>query len=55
MGQFYVGDPGQFYIGANIPTSEDAQRWHNDPDYQTLAEHRHRASRANIVLVDGLD
>ncbi len=38
-----------------FPTSEDARRWHNDPDYQTLAEHRHRASRANIVLIDGLD
>ena len=36
-------------------TPEDARRWHADPDYKALAEHRHRASRANIVMVDGLD
>ena len=38
-----------------FPTPEDARRWHADPDYRVLAEHRHRASRANIVMVDGLD
>ena len=38
-----------------FPTSDDARRWHADPDYRALAEHRHRASRANIVMVDGFD
>ena len=38
-----------------FPTPEDARRWHADPDYRALAKHRHRASRANIVIVDGLD
>ena len=38
-----------------FPTAEDARRWHDDPAYQALAEHRHRASRANIVMIDGLD
>ena len=38
-----------------FPTPADARRWHADPDYQALAEHRHRASRASIVMVDGLD
>ncbi len=38
-----------------FPTSDDARRWHDDPEYQALAEHRHRASRANIVMVDGVD
>ncbi len=38
-----------------FPTSDDARRWHADPDYRALAEHRHRASRANTVMVDGFD
>ena len=38
-----------------FPTAEDARRWHADPDYKALAEHRYHASRANIVMVDGLD
>jgi uncharacterized protein (DUF1330 family) len=38
-----------------FPTPEDARRWHVDPDYQVLAKHRYRASRANIVMIDGLD
>jgi uncharacterized protein (DUF1330 family) len=38
-----------------FPTSEDARRWHADPDYKALAEHRHRSSQASIVLVGGLD
>ena len=38
-----------------FPTAEDAKRWHADPAYQALAEHRHRSSQANIVLVGGLD
>ncbi len=38
-----------------FPTPEDARRWHADPDYKALAEHHHRAARANIVMVDGLD
>jgi len=38
-----------------FPTAEDARRWHADPGYQALAEHRHRASRANIVMVAGVD
>ncbi len=38
-----------------FPTSDDARRWHADPDYRALAEHRHRASRANIAMVDGFD
>jgi len=38
-----------------FPASEDARRWYVDPDYKALAEHRHRSSKANIVLVGGLD
>jgi len=38
-----------------FPTPEDARRWHDDPDYLALAEHRHRSAKANIVMVDGVD
>ena len=38
-----------------FPSVEAAHAWHDDPDYQALAEHRWRSSRANLVLVDGID
>ncbi len=38
-----------------FPTSDDARRWHADPDCRALAVHCNRASRANIVMVDGFD
>ena len=38
-----------------FPSVEQAQDWHHDPDYQRLAEPRHRAARANLALVHGLD
>ena len=38
-----------------FPTPEDVRRWYADPDYKDLAEHRLRSSKANIVMVGGLD
>jgi len=38
-----------------FPTVEDVRRWHADPEYQAVAEHRHRAAQCNIVMVDGTD
>jgi len=38
-----------------FPSPDHARRWHDDPDYQALAEHRRRAARANLVLVEGID
>lgn len=37
-----------------FPSLEHAHRWHDDPDYQALAEHRRRSARTNLVLVDGV-
>ena len=37
-----------------FPSRAAAEAWHRDPDYQTLAQHRHAAARANLVLVEGL-
>lgn len=34
-----------------FPNEEEARRWYESPEYQKLAEHRHRASTGNIVLV----
>lgn len=38
-----------------FPTAEDAHRWHDDPDYQAIAAHRHRSAECNLVLVEGVD
>ncbi len=35
-------------------SAEEARRWWNSPEYQSLAEHRRRASTGNIVFVEGL-
>jgi uncharacterized protein (DUF1330 family) len=37
-----------------FPNLEQARCWHEDPDYQALAEHRHRSAQANLVLVEGV-
>ena len=34
---------------------DEARRWYESPEYQRLAEHRHAASSANIVLAKGRD
>jgi uncharacterized protein (DUF1330 family) len=36
-----------------FPNANEAKRWYNSPDYGELVKHRHRASDANIVLVEG--
>ncbi len=33
----------------------EAQRWYVSEEYQQIAQHRHRASNANIVLLEGRD
>jgi len=38
-----------------FPSLDQAHRWHADPDYQALAEHRRQSARANLVLVEGID
>ena len=38
-----------------FPSLEHARRWHDDPDYQALAEHRRRSADSNLVLVEGVD
>ena len=37
-----------------FPSLDAARAWCDDPDYQALAEHRHRAADANLVIVEGL-
>ena len=33
---------------------EAARSWYEDPDYQQLAEIRHRTAKANLAIVEGL-
>ncbi len=37
-----------------FPSAEDARRWYESPEYQALAQHRFRASRANVIIAEAL-
>jgi len=37
-----------------FPGVEAAQAWYKDPDYKSLAEHRYRSARTNLVIVEGI-
>ena len=37
-----------------FPDAAEAERWYRSPEYQALAQHRWRASRANVALLSGL-
>ncbi|UCE25653.1 MAG: DUF1330 domain-containing protein [Candidatus Zixiibacteriota bacterium] len=36
-----------------FPDLSEARKWYDSPEYQQLVKNRHRASKANIVLVEG--
>lgn len=38
-----------------FPNEGEARRWYDSAEYQTLAQHRLRASQADIILVKGRD
>ncbi len=38
-----------------FPSAKDARDWYRDPEYVKLAEHRHRAANANLVLAEGVE
>jgi uncharacterized protein (DUF1330 family) len=37
-----------------FPSAEEARRWYESPEYQALAQHRLRASTANVIVAEGL-
>jgi len=37
-----------------FPDQTEAERWYRSPEYQAIAQHRWRASRANVALLAGL-
>lgn len=37
-----------------FPDAAEAERWYTSPEYQAIAEHRRRGSRANVALLKGL-
>lgn len=45
--------PGTRTVLICFPTAEDARRWYESPEYQAIARHRFRASRANAIMVEG--
>ena len=36
-----------------FPSGDQALSWYNSREYQELAQHRHAASDANVVLIQG--
>ena len=38
-----------------FPSLAHAHRWHDDPDYKALAEHRRRSAHTNLVLIEGMN
>lgn len=37
-----------------FPSAEEAMEWYESTEYQDLAQHRFRASNANLVMVEAL-
>jgi uncharacterized protein (DUF1330 family) len=37
-----------------FPSVEEAKRWYESPEYQKTVQHRFRAAKTNLVLVDGI-
>lgn len=37
-----------------FPSTEEARRWYESPEYQAIAQHRYRGSKGNAVIVEGL-
>lgn len=37
-----------------FPDRAEAERWYRSPEYQAIAQHRWRGSRANVALLQGL-
>lgn len=38
-----------------FPDQAEAERWYRSPEYQALAQHRFRASRANVAILRGFE
>jgi uncharacterized protein (DUF1330 family) len=37
-----------------FPSADEARRWYESPEYQTISQHRFRGAKTNAVIVDGL-
>jgi len=36
-----------------FPDEAEARRWYESPEYQAIAQHRWRASKASIIAIEG--
>ncbi len=37
-----------------FPSADEARRWYESPEYQAIAQHRLRGSKANVAMVEGI-
>ena len=37
-----------------FPNADEARRWYSSSEYQEIAKHRRRASKASIIALEGL-
>lgn len=43
--------PGGRFVMFRFPSEEAARRWYNDPEYQTLSEHRRASTDASFLTM----
>ena len=36
-----------------FPSVDEAKRWYESPEYQKVVQHRFRAAKTNLILVEG--
>ncbi|GBQ69997.1 hypothetical protein AA103196_2371 [Ameyamaea chiangmaiensis NBRC 103196] len=48
------GDPNDGTVILQFPTMEAARTWYNSPAYQDAVQHRFKAAKYNVVLVQGV-
>ena len=37
-----------------FPDAAEAERWYGSPEYRAIAQHRWKASRANVAILQGM-
>jgi uncharacterized protein (DUF1330 family) len=46
--------PANRLVVLQFPSAEAAKSWYHSPEYQEAAKIRHRASKARVLLVEGV-
>ncbi len=40
-------------VVVRFPSTEEAKRWYESPEYQEIAQHRFNATTTNLILIEG--